>query len=456
MDGSISTIHRLLIVAGFLFICFLPPSGLQQSDACPFCLNPPQTLAEQISRADLVLIAELVRFQVHDQGKTPESTLRIREYLHGKQIATTRRELAIGQVIVIRAEAAGKVGDLFLMFGEIPESAIEIADVTATVGKTTSGDSLAVNPVRAAVMTSSAQRPSAWRIEKTSLVIPEFISWNETTAITPAAVSYLRQVPGKDISQPLRLVYFVRFLEHQDPLIAIDAWAEFGCSTYDDVVAVQGLMSREKLRAWIADPLMSPERLGLYGMMLGLCGSAEDSEFLLGQMHDRGQPGVALRFGSEGLMAGYLLRTGESGLQVLIETFVLPTNVPDTASHAFVQALQFMWSYERDLISEIRIREAMRLLLRHETMREIAITNLSRWEDWSTLPELVTMFDNECADDRSAQRAIIQFAQVCAKVDKAHGEASEYATAAAQFIGRVQKSRPELLTSPLYDFTAPQ
>jgi hypothetical protein len=68
----------VIAVAGMLW--------LSRALACPFCLSPPQTFAEQMSRADVVLIAELVRFEVLDFGRRAESTMRIREYLRGASI----------------------------------------------------------------------------------------------------------------------------------------------------------------------------------------------------------------------------------------------------------------------------------------------------------------------------------------------------------------------------------
>ncbi len=455
MDGTVFR-GRQLAIALTCLSCSLLLIVSQRTLGCPFCLSPPQTLAEQISGADVVLIAELVRFRVLNQGTKPESTLRIREYLAGKELVSGRREMAAGQTLVINAEAAGQPGDLFLMFGYFPEGLVETSPPALAFSSVASAASATSNSSSPVVIRASAQSEAVNRIEKTSLVIPEFISWVETIAISNSAVYYLKNIPGKEIDQQRRLTWFMDFLEHEDPMIAIDAWAEFGCSSYEDVVGVRHLMPRNKLRAWIEDPLMSPERLGLYGMMLGLCGEDSDSQFLKDHMYDREPQGLRLRFGSEGLMAGYLLLTKEPGLRDLEKTLILPPDVPDTAAHAFVQALQFLWSYERDIIPEDRLRESMRLLLKNAAMREIAVTNLSRWEDWTTLSALTVMFDKECGDDVSVQRAIVQFAQACEKAEMSNEPLSEHTSAAAQFLRRVQESRPQLLASPLQDFTAPQ
>ena len=451
-------------------VIFLLGTILHKTLACPFCLSPPQTLAEQIARADITLIAELVRFRVYDGGSRPESTLRIREFLHGESIAGTRRELAIGQAIVIAAEATGNPGDLFLMYGTLPENSAQLASSTFAVddsaknANTSTVNESSLNTVVTADLKIAPLDLSGGDIQKTSLIIPEWISWNETMDITSHTVGYMKHMPARNYPQKKRLEYFVPFLEHTEAMIAIDAWAEFGNSSYEDVIAIRSLLPRDKLRDWIADPQMSPERLGLYGMMLGLCGTAEDSEFLLSQMREKNQkPDTAaepspmrFRFGAEGLMGGYLLLTGEPGLDQLEKTLLVPADVPDTACHALIQALQFMWSYEKDIISPDRICKTMRMMLNRESMREIAITNLSRWEDWSTLPLLTQMFNGECSGDRSTQRAIIQFAQTCMKNPAANSGDQPAADDAELFLCHVQATRPDLLTSNRREFQSPQ
>ena len=466
MNGFTQRHRQSSVASAALAVILLLTAIFRNAPACPFCLSPPQTLAEQISRADLVLIAELVRFEVYDQGTRPESTLRIRKYLRGEDAAAQLDRLSIGQPIIIPSEAAGAPGDLFLMYGTLPDYSLsESANTFASTSTNSEADDANSNgQVTQAVLKSDA--PIEAVIQKASFLVPELISWNETLAITTDMVNYLQKLPAQTDPQPTRLAYFLTNLEHRDPLIAIDAWAEFGNASYDDVVAVRELMSPADLRRWIADKDMSPERLGLYGMMLGLSGSPEDARFLLSQMMEsepepaisNGQatPTRAFRFGAEGLMGGYLLLTGDEGLKQLEETIALPADVPDTARHAFVQSLQFVWSYESDVISKARIQSSMRLLLQNSSMREIAITNLARWEDWESLPVLKAMFAKECDGDRESQRAILQFAQTCRRSVSARSDAQDYASLAEEFICEAHLTRPDLLSQNVREFNAPQ
>ncbi len=468
MNGLTKKLSPLIAVSAAVALCILQAVFFSATPACPFCLSPPQTLTEQIAQADIVVVAELIRFRVYDEGTRPESTLRIREYLRGEVFSRLRKELAVGQPVVIAAEAAGKTGDLFLLFGDLPESAPSRQGSTyaSEDGPGAITPSGSPSGISTALFETQDDDDLIGMLQKTSLVIPELIAWNETMAVSKDAVGYLREIPARALPQRDRLEYFIPFLEHPDAFIAIDAWAEFGNSAYQDVVAVRDLMSPENLRHWIADPAMSPERLGLYGMMLGLCGSPLDAEFLIHQMQASDSVVVAskesvvsaprFRFGAEGLMAGYLLLTADQGLNHLEETILGSSGISDTACHAFVQSLQFMWSYENDLISQHRLKQSMRLLLKTESMREIAITNLCRWEDWETLPILDAMFDTAGSNDQSTQKAIIQFARVCLKNQKAIEEGGPFAAEAEAFLSRVQVTHPSLMNSQVSEFRAPQ
>lgn len=420
-------------------------------------------MAEQISRADIVLVAELVRFCVYDGGTRPESTLRIREFLHGESLTKGHPELAIGQSVILATEAAGKPGDLFLMYGLVPSSASVVSLNTFATedhsGQTEGGTSR--SEITRAMWQPTEHSDAG--IQKSSMLVPELISWNETLAISEDMCQYLRQLPAQSEPQAKRLEFFLSCLEDPDPLIAIDAWAEFGNSSYEDVVAVRHQMSQQKLRDCIADEDMSPERLGLYGMMLGLSGSVDDADFLLSQMmctdsgaRDDRRRASDFRFGSEGLMGGYLLLTGERGLQQLETTVVRSGNASDSVLNAFVLSLQFIWTYESDIISKERIEVSMQDLLHNPTMREIAIINLCRWEHWESLPTLTAMFSKECADDRSTQRAILQFAQSCQRSLSARSAANDFASQAEEFLCEVHAARPDLLSSNTRDFHAPQ
>lgn len=418
--------------------------------ACPFCLSPPMTLVQEVATSDMVVIVELLRFDVVRSGKVqvPFSTVRIREFLQGSELASKCGRLQTGRAIVVRQEIAGEPGDLFLLFGSLPASDLQ-PESTFAVDTEDSQTTLEDNGgvVTADLKTTGAARNS---IQRSTLLIPELISWSSSTPVSLEAIRYIKDAPSESLPQVRRLPYYIGFLENPDPLLSIDAWAEFANSTYDDVKSTSDKLPRQKLRQWIADPMMSPERLGLYGMMLGLCGNADDAAFLesqIGAVPPTGKDETQFfRYGTDGLMGGYLLLTAEKGLEFIEQTRLIP-DVPAESAHAAAQAMQFIWSYESNLIPPSRLKLSMRRLLANEDLRLLTIMNLARWNDWECWPDLEQMFRNEQVADFATQRAIVEFANECRKATDADGNPLEIASAADQFLMQAELMHPELFRS---------
>ena len=439
--------QRPALISSIAIVALLAGNVLH---ACPFCLSPPMTLIKEIATSDIVVIVELLQFKVVRAGAAaiPQSTVRIREFLQGSELATKCGRLQTGQAVVVPQEMTGSPGELFLMFGSLPTS----SSSTESTFAVDTGDTQSMSTDDGGIVTADLKttKSASEKIQRTSLVIPELISWDSSTPVSLEAIRYIKCAPAQSVPQVQRLPYYLTFLENPEPLLSIDAWAEFANATYDDVKAVKDRMPREKLRQWIADPMMTPERLGLYGMMLGLCGNVEDAAFLemqIGTVPPTGKDDEEFfRYGTDGLMGGYLLLTGEDGVAFLEQTRLKP-DVPTDSVHAAVQAMQFVWSYESSLIPQSRLKSSMRRLLSNNDLRILTITNLARWKDWECWPELELLFKDACVDDRATQRAIVRFAEECKKATSADGSVLEIASVADKFLTQAELEHPELFRS---------
>ena len=459
LTASFSSRNRRwrLVLLGALAIAVLVIGNVLR--ACPFCLSPPMTLAQEIDNSEFVVIVELLRFEVLNNGtrEVPRSTVRIREFLQGSELVAGCDRLRPGRAIAVKQEVAGSPGELFLLFGELRS--------TGSTTQTTFASDTSVeqpgSPGDEGVVTAGLPVANSGKssIQRISFVIPELISWSSHTPVSPTAIRYIKNSPPRSLSATERLPYFMTFLENPDPLLSIDAWSEIAHSTYDDVKSVRSALPRDKLRQWIADPEMSPERLGLYGMMLGLCGDADDAEFLKSQIGieppSSKENAPTFRYGTEGLMGGYLLLTGEEGVTFL-EQSRLNSDVPIDSSHAAMQAIQFVWSYESQLIPPQHLKSAMRRMLSSDALRIITIANLARWNDWECWPELERLFKNEAAADHATQKAIVLFAEECRKATNADGSALIQAEDASKFLAEAEQQHPELFRSTYNDvFNSP-
>jgi hypothetical protein len=69
---------------------------------------------------------------------------------------------------------------------------------------------------------------------------------------------------------------------------------------------------RDAVRRWFTNPKTPQIRLGFYGLLLGLCGDADDArrlEIILSKKSDQ------FRLGLDGMIFGYLLLEGNDGMK---------------------------------------------------------------------------------------------------------------------------------------------
>lgn len=243
------------------------------------------------------------------------------------------------------------------------------------------------------------------------------VNWDEPISIGGEYLKrYIQVVPKPEAAN--RLEFFVKFLEFPDSEICADAYAEFSRATFENVAALAPKMPRKKLREWLAsdDPQMRV-RLGLYGMMLGLCGDDTDADFLEQMIMKAPEPDQP-RFGIDGMMAGYMMIRGESGLKKLMDAKL---NDPRAADDLMLieNALVFLWNYCPDRVPHKVVCDAMRRFLDDPKVAAGSVKHLARWKDWQSLDKLIAAYGHEPFDSNFGKQQIVIFALVCEKDGKA-------------------------------------
>ncbi|MBI1347441.1 hypothetical protein GC163_14275 [bacterium] len=361
--------------------------------ACPFCSAPSLTMTEQLTQSDAAVLTKWVGGTPAKGNDAGSTTYEVVEVVH--QDAGSK--LAKGTKIELVRYRASKAGDLFLLLG-------------------TKGGAV--------------------------------LDWGSPLEVTQTAYKYMKEAPKPDVPAAERLKYFVHYLESPEQAISNDAYGEFANTAYGDIVQIKSLMPRDKLRKWIVDPQVSPSRLGLYGLMLGLCGSEEDVKLLEGRILDSSEE---FRLGIDGIMGGYLLLSGEQGLNVLDEQKLLNKDAPFSETYAAMQALRFMWQYGDGHIPAARLQQSMRLLLTRPELADLVIADLARWKDWSVQPELMSMYGKEEYDIPSIKRAIVRFMLASTKdVTKSTGETAadlpEHAKLGAKYLAELEQKDPKTVS----------
>ena len=217
----------------------------------------------------------------------------------------------------------------------------------------------------------------------------------------------MAQAPTPEVPAAKRLTYFVRFLEFPDQLVSNDAYAEFANAPYKDIAAVASKLPHEKIRQWIVRPETPQPRLGLYGMMLGLCGDNHDATAPGRQdfAEDRGLPH---RHRRPDLRLSVADRD-RPGLEHIDEWKFKDRKVPFSETYAAMMGLRFMWQYASGRIPNERLMQSMRILLDRPELADLVIADLARWNDWSVQDRLMDIYGKGEYNIPSIKRAIIRY-----------------------------------------------
>lgn len=325
--------------------------------ACPFCTTLRPTLAQQRDRAGAAILGEVASVE--------------------------------GPTWKVRVHRSLKEGDRF------PQKALIEAQPTDDGG-------VAVRPGTLVLMLGSRQ-PGKDASEYSWIAI----------RMNEASYAYVARLPSRKTSVAERLRYFMGYLEHADPLIAEDAYLEFGHAPFDEVAGLADRLPVDRLREWLTDDTTPPERKGLYGLLLGLAADAQ------------GRPEVGADFwrmitaassdfrsGFDGVLGGYLWLEKETGLARLERRYLDDGQVATGDLRHFMTALRVYHDNGR-AIPNADLSRVYRRLLQRPALAATAATDLRRWQDWQALDQVASLFGRPAYDDPAIERAVIAYLLAC-------------------------------------------
>lgn len=240
----------------------------------------------------------------------------------------------------------------------------------------------------------------------------------EATAIEAdeTRLGYLAAAPSVAEPAAERLRWFARWLEHPDRVIAEDAFAEFGQASFAAVREAADALPAARLRAWVADPGVSQQRRGFYGLALGLVAAAEDREreacrqALFGVI-DR--PADDFRAGYDGILAGVLVADGEAGLEALRRRGVLEPSARPVEKRQMLAVLRFAWESLAEEIPRDCLAEATARLLESPVTAAEAAIDLARYRWWDAVDDVAALWDSLGDEDPLVRRAVAGYLSAC-------------------------------------------
>ena len=353
-------LRRLITIIGVLVVSLFAASSSRIA-ACEYCGGTRQTLSEEFANSDAVVLVQWKAGRA-PTGMLGNTTFSVIEIARGpKDVLKKDDQIKITQY------RAGKKGDLFLLFG--------------TQGKE--------------------------------------IEWNNPLEVSETTYQYIAQAPSLKAPTNKRLEYFVKFLESSDQLISNDAFGEFANAPYEDIVKIQHKLDRVKIAKWLADPDTLPNRLALYGLLLGLCGNDDDARMMLAKIN---LPPAGFPLGMDGLISGYLVLAGEKGLDAIDASKLQNKNASFSEVYAAAQGVRFLWTYGNGRISQDRLRRSMRGLLDRPEIVDLVVADLARWEDWSVMDRLMKNYGKGDYSQLGVKRAIVRYMLAAAKANAQQAE----------------------------------
>ena len=260
-------IHALLRpvamrAAAAVIVCGLVMSRGAVAVGCPFCGVVGESLAQRRDRAARVAVAEA------DGAAEPD-----------RAAGLLRQPFLVRQMIRGETDGGGESRDVVARVPAAVEgTAIVFGDPTEAAGR---------------------------------------LSWSAIAA-DEAVIGHVVAAPAVNEPAAERLAWFAKRLEHPDPVIAADAFTEFGLAAYEAVRAAAGAFDAERLRRWVRDAAGDQRRRGFYGLALGLVAATRPTEREAAVTVLRGAisaPADDFRAGFDGLVAGLLVAEGETGLR---------------------------------------------------------------------------------------------------------------------------------------------
>ena len=225
------------------------------------------------------------------------------------------------------------------------------------------------------------------------------------------------------------LLFYFNYLEDPDPEVAKDAFLEFAKATDQDIGQAAPKLSAEKLRRWIKDEKTPTERLGLYALLLGACGGADDANFLAGMLKKTDERALNAY---DGLLGGYIRLKPKEGWELALTTMA-DGSKPLPIRLRVVRTLRFYLGSQPKESREM-VLKAFALMIRQGELADVAIEDLRRYQLWELTREVLGVYGKKGFDGPLMQRTIVRYA-LCAPPD----------ADLRRFLDERRKAEPDLL-----------
>lgn len=227
----------------------------------------------------------------------------------------------------------------------------------------------------------------------------------------PAVARYLADTAKvADADSPARLAFFFKRLDAREPAVAADAFLELAKTPDAELVKAKAGFDPQTVRKLLTDPATPAERLGVFALLLGLCGSADDARFLAAEL-DRKPLADRVRENHGGYLTALALLDPEAGWRRTTAALTDPARPFDQRLSALGTVRFFQAT--RPAENRDRILACYRAVLSHGDIADLAVEDLRRWKWWELTPDVLATFDRPTHAGTLVRRGIVRYALSC-------------------------------------------
>ena len=241
--------------------------------------------------------------------------------------------------------------------------------------------------------------------------------WSALPADEPL-IAHVAAAPSTDRPAAERLAWFAPRLEHPDPAVAADAFAEFGVAPFAAVVAAAGSLDPRRLAAWVEEPGIDQRRRGFYALALGIAARAADDarvrrDCVATLLRAAEAAGDDFRAGYDGLLGGLLVADGPRALDRLAALGLAGPGARPIDQRHLLSALRFAHENLADTIPPERIAAATADLLASPVVAADAAVDLARYRSWDRVDDVALLWTKLGGDDPLIRRAVAGYLSAC-------------------------------------------
>ncbi len=224
------------------------------------------------------------------------------------------------------------------------------------------------------------------------------------------ALSDYLTLTAKVVGIEARLKLAFANLDSPDAAVSSDAFLEFARASDAELVTAKAVLDRAKLRAWIGDPKTPEDRVGVYGLLLGLCGDKADASYLLAELR-ASKPSERAAAYLGGLLGGAILLAPDDGWKLATELLADPKRNFSDKLNA-ISTLRFFQS-TRPKESRERILACLKAVIANGDLADLAIDDLRRWQWWDLTTTVLEQYVKPTHSAPAIRRGIVRYALQC-------------------------------------------